>query len=67
MKIFIPMPDEASQQLDGALVPFSSDFIGARQEIKEGRIPRNWLSDDDYTSACERLRVNHQPGVFATA
>jgi hypothetical protein len=67
MKIFIPMPDESGQQLGGSLVPFSSEFIGAHQEVKEGRMPRNWLSDDDYTSACKRLRVNHQPEVFATA
>ena len=67
MKIFIPMPDESSQQLGGYLVPFNPDFIGARQKVKEGRMPRNWLSDDDYTSACERLRVKPQVEIFATA
>ncbi len=66
MKIFIPMPDEPGQKLYGHLVPFNADFLDANHEAREGRMPRNWLSDTDYTSACERLQLNHRNEALAT-
>ena len=67
MKIFIPMPDEAAEQLPGHLVPFDPEFLPTDQKVKEGRMPSNWLSDNDYTSTCERLQLNHRSQAHATA
>lgn len=59
MKIFIPITDEAGQTFSGHLVPFDPNFLAKNRPVKEGRKPSNWLSDNDYSSACERLRANH--------
>jgi hypothetical protein len=67
MKIFVPMPDESAEKLSGHLVPFDPDFLGNNQRVKEGRMPRNWLSANDYSSACERLQLSHRAQVPATA
>ena len=56
MKIFIPMPDEVleqPQEASGRLVPFNPEFLS--QGRREDRKPRNWISDNDYSAACERL------------
>ena len=61
MKVFIPMPDEVLVQpvpVDGQLVPFNPEFLIENQRVKD-RKPRNWISDNDYSSACERLRQNY--------
>jgi hypothetical protein len=65
MKLFIPMPDETTQELSGHLVPFNPDFLGQDGRPKEGRKPSNWVADNDFTSACERLRMNQQRNVRA--
>ena len=61
------MPDETAESLSGHLVPFNPDFLTLNTKTKGGRVPRNWLSDNDYTSACERLQVNHRLEACATA
>jgi hypothetical protein len=70
MKIFVTMPDEVlgeRKELGGRLVPFNPEFLSKSANVKEGRIPRNWISSNDYSAACERLRANRAMGVLATA
>ncbi len=73
MKIFIPMPDDVlieRRELIGRLVPFNPDFLAQSVRPKEGCKPRNWISDNDYETACERLnaqrkaqQANHQLAI----
>lgn len=61
MRVFIPMPDEALVEprlAGGRLVPFNPEFLLSRsdEDDNEDRRPRNWISDNDYTAACERLK-----------
>ena len=63
MKVFIPMPDHELDQgkaIKGKLVPFNPEFLVGERVLD--RKPANWISDNDYTAACERLRKE-----FATA
>jgi len=58
MKIFITMPDHELEQpnpIQGKLVPFNPDFLASEQRVRD-RKPANWVSDNDYSAACERLR-----------
>lgn len=70
MKIFVPMPDEIlidRGDLSGRLVPFSPDFLVPNECANEGKKPRNWISDNDYSTAVERLRLNGLSAGYATA
>ena len=70
MKIFIPMPDDVLSErrdLMECLVPFNPEYMTEKRLNKEGRIPRNWISDNDYATACARLRVSQQQVVTVTA
>ncbi len=70
MKIFVPMPDDILIErgdVSGRLVPFSPEFLMPSGEVKEGKKPRNWISDNDYSTALERLRLNGLSAGYATA
>lgn len=70
MKIFVTMPDELiseRRELGGRLVPFNLEFLTENQKMKEGHKPSNWISDNDYSAACERLRSSRKTGAYATA
>ena len=70
MKIFLTMPDEVlgeREELGGRLVPFNPEFLRKSVNVKEGCKPRNWISSNDYSAACERLRASREMGAFATA
>jgi hypothetical protein len=76
MKIFVPMPDENMNDrrgIIGRVVPFSPEFLLKSEKVQQGRKPSNWISDNDYSAACARLRVNDRVthlvknGAFATA
>ncbi len=60
MRVFVPITDEmmrSKQAIQGALVPFRPDFL--KQESSSavrGNKPANWISNDDYATACKRLR-----------
>ena len=55
MKVFLPATDSVLAEYDVTqLVPFDPSFL---IPIKtKGRKPSTWIIDDDYLSACERLR-----------
>jgi|SaaInl7_135m_RNA_FD_contig_21_2059848_length_318_multi_3_in_0_out_0_1 hypothetical protein len=60
MKVFVPMSDEVlgeTGELHGKLVPFSPEFLEPNRE-NANRKPCNWISGDDYLSACRRLNVS---------
>ncbi|MEX0941089.1 MAG: hypothetical protein WD002_00925 [Pseudomonadales bacterium] len=68
MKVFVPMTDEllnSRSSQSGRLVPFNPEFLEAN--AGKGRMPANWISDSDYTSACRRLRNSERESEFATA
>ena len=59
MKVFVPVTDEMlrnKQAVHGAFVPFRQEFLKERlpSSIRESK-PTNWISNDDYASACKRL------------
>ena len=59
MKVFIPVTDEMLQgqnSVDGTFVPFNLDYLQVRKRSdREGMMPPNWISDNDYSAACKRL------------
>ncbi len=64
MKVFVPMSDELLERPDaGHLVPFNPDFL--ERNAGPGTKPANWITDDDYTSACLRLRESRLETDFA--
>lgn len=66
MKVFVPMSDELldkTERSGGRLVPFNPEFLEAN--AREGRKPSNWIADDDYTTACRRLRESRRETEFA--
>lgn len=65
MKVFVPMSDELLERSEarGRLVPFNPDFLESR--ARAGTKPANWISDNDYTSACRRLRESQRETEFA--
>lgn len=53
MKVFVPMSDAVVvDQHRGNLVPFNPEFLVERSTRDK---PSNWITGDDYLSACKRL------------
>ena len=60
MKVFVPVTDEmlrSKQAIHCAFVPFQPEFLKERSSssVRENK-PANWISNDDYASACKRLK-----------
>jgi hypothetical protein len=59
MKVFVPVTDEmmsSKQAIQGTLVPFQPDFLRqVPSSTIPGSKPANWISNDDYATACRRL------------
>ena len=55
MKVFLPATDSVLSEYGVTqLVPFDPNFLIPVES--KGRKPRTWIRDDDYLSACKRLR-----------
>ena len=55
MKVFLPATDSVLAEYGVTqLVPFDPSFLIPSNS--KGRKPSTWITDDDYLSACERLR-----------
>ncbi len=70
MKIFVTMPDEVlseRKELGGRLVPFNLEFLTENTKVNEGYKPSNWISSNDYSAACERLRASRETARYVTA
>ncbi|MBQ74020.1 MAG: hypothetical protein CMQ20_03225 [Gammaproteobacteria bacterium] len=68
MKIFVPMADDVCNEhseLIGHLVPFNPEYLTENRLIKEGSKPRNWISNNDFSAARERLSARHQPAILS--
>jgi hypothetical protein len=53
MKVFVPMSDSVvDDQNWGKLVPFNPGYLVERSSCDQ---PSNWITEDDYLSACKRL------------
>ena len=61
MKVFVPISDlilGERSELTGKPVPFNPEFLGpGMSQNTSTDIPRNWIEDDDYVSACRRLKA----------
>ncbi|HAK51921.1 MAG TPA: hypothetical protein DCM54_08480 [Gammaproteobacteria bacterium] len=56
MKVFLPVTDSLLDKYGTEqLVPFNPEFLVQSDVV--ARKPRNWIDDDDYVSACERLKA----------
>ena len=58
IKVFVPMSDVelgSDSDLYRQLVPFDPSYLIAGNATKEGRKPRNWISESDCKEAKERL------------
>ena len=55
MKVFLPATDSVLAQYGVThLVPFDPNFLIPNKA--KGKKPSSWITDDDYLSACKRLR-----------
>jgi hypothetical protein len=58
MKVFVPMSDSVvDDQNWGKLVPFNPEFLVERSSCDQ---PNNWITEDDYGSACKRLEESQR-------
>ena len=58
MKVFVPISDDLLSEraeLKGALVPFTPELLSDKFE---GNRPTNWLSEDNFLCAQQRLNNN---------
>ena len=53
--VFLPETDELlnAGAVDGALVPFQTDFLAPKKDRK----PRNWITPSSYEDAMKRLQA----------
>ena len=71
MKVFVPMSDlilGERSELTGKPVPFNPEFLGpGMSQNTPVDKPRNWIQDDDYVSACRRLKAIRELSGAVTA